>query len=62
MKDSGNAFDFDLDPTEIAAANHYDGQYRPQFHYTPKQGCIGDATGLIRFVVSNETLSELEKL
>ena len=45
----GDVYDFDLDPKEIAAEDHYDGQYRPQFHYTPKQGFIGDATGLVYY-------------
>ena len=49
VEDLSSTYNFDLDPAEVAAANHYDGLYRPQFHYTPKQGCIGDATGLIYY-------------
>ena len=49
MADLDSTYNFDLHPTEIAEANHYDGPYRPQFHYTPKHGCIGDATGLIYY-------------
>jgi fructan beta-fructosidase len=37
----------DIRPSDVAEACHYHGQYRPQFHYTPIQGHIGDATSLI---------------
>ena len=38
---------YDIDPAEAARNQHYDQPERPQFHYTPIQGHIGDATGLI---------------
>ena len=38
---------FDITPEEAAANQHYRQPNRPQFHYTPIQGFIGDATGLI---------------
>lgn len=38
---------FDITPEESAANQHYEQPLRPQFHYTPIQGFIGDATGLI---------------
>jgi len=38
---------FDISPEEAAANQHYEQANRPQFHYTPIQGFIGDATGLI---------------
>lgn len=38
---------FDISPEEAAANQHYQQRDRPQFHYTPMQGFIGDATGLI---------------
>lgn len=41
--------DDDIHPSAVAEAYHYLGQYRPQFHYTPIQGHIGDATGLIHY-------------
>lgn len=38
---------YDIDPQDAALNQHYEQPYRPQFHYTPMQGIIGDATGLI---------------
>src|SRR5580698_1965103 len=38
---------YDIDPAEAARNQHYQQAERPQFHYTPIQGHIGDATGLI---------------
>ena len=38
---------YDIDPAEAARNQYYDQPERPQFHYTPIQGHIGDATGLI---------------
>jgi fructan beta-fructosidase len=34
---------------EVAGQQHYRQPLRPQFHYTPMQGHIGDATGLIYY-------------
>ena len=42
-------YDDEIHPSEVAEALHYHGEYRPQFHYTPMQGHIGDATGLIYY-------------
>jgi sucrose-6-phosphate hydrolase SacC (GH32 family) len=39
--------DDNIYPSEVAETFHYHGEYRPQVHYTPMQGHIGDATGLI---------------
>jgi sucrose-6-phosphate hydrolase SacC (GH32 family) len=39
----------DLTPEEVADQQNYDQPLRPQFHYTPIQGHIGDATGLIYY-------------
>src|SRR5579871_1510015 len=39
----------DLTPEEVANQQNYDQPLRPQFHYTPIQGHIGDATGLIYY-------------
>lgn len=39
----------DLTPAEVAGEQHYSQPMRPQFHYTPIQGHIGDATGLIYY-------------
>jgi fructan beta-fructosidase len=36
-------------PSEVADQQHYRQPLRPQFHYTPIQGHIGDATGLIYY-------------
>jgi sucrose-6-phosphate hydrolase SacC (GH32 family) len=41
--------EFDLTPQEVAGEQHYRQPLRPQFHYTPIQGHIGDATGLIYY-------------
>lgn len=41
--------DADLTPEEVADQQHYNQPLRPQFHYTPIQGHIGDATGLIYY-------------
>jgi fructan beta-fructosidase len=41
--------DADLTPAEVANQQRYDQPLRPQFHYTPIQGHIGDATGLIYY-------------
>lgn len=38
---------FDISPEEAAANQHYHQPNRPQFHYTPIQGFVGDVTGLI---------------
>jgi fructan beta-fructosidase len=38
---------FDISPAESAENQHYNQPLRPQFHYTPVQGFVGDATGLI---------------
>ena len=43
------AEEFDLTPQEVAGEQHYRQPLRPQFHYTPIQGHIGDATGLIYY-------------
>ncbi|HEY3899249.1 MAG TPA: glycoside hydrolase family 32 protein [Chthoniobacter sp.] len=47
--DDKNAPDpaLDISPEEAAANQNYQQPYRPQFHYTPIQGFVGDATGLI---------------
>lgn len=37
----------DLTPAEVAGEQNYDQPARPQLHYTPLQGHIGDATGLV---------------
>jgi len=39
----------DLTAAEVASQQNYDQPLRPQFHYTPIQGHIGDATGLIYY-------------
>ncbi len=39
----------DILPSEVEDAYHYHGQYRPQYHYSPMQGHIGDPTGLIYY-------------
>jgi len=39
----------DIHPVEASLNQHYDQPYRPQFHYTPLQGHIGDATGLVYY-------------
>src|SRR5205085_11242934 len=41
--------DVDLTPEEVADQQNYNQPLRPQFHYTPIQGHIGDATGLIYY-------------
>ena len=41
--------DFDITIDEIARERHYGQPLRPQLHYTPIQGHIGDATGLIYY-------------
>jgi fructan beta-fructosidase len=41
--------DDNIYPSEVAETFHYHGEYRPQVHYTPMQGHIGDATGLIYY-------------
>lgn len=38
---------FDITPDEAAGNQHYHQPNRPRFHYTPMQGFVGDATGLI---------------
>jgi sucrose-6-phosphate hydrolase SacC (GH32 family) len=40
---------FDISFEEIARERHYGQALRPQFHYTPIQGHIGDATGLVYY-------------
>ena len=40
---------FDILLEELAGQRHYGQPLRPQFHYTPIQGHIGDATGLIYY-------------
>ena len=42
-------FDFALSYQKVAGQQHRKQQFRPQFHYTPIQGEIGDATGLIYY-------------
>src|SRR3984957_13656280 len=44
-----NADGADLTPEEVADQQNYAQPLRPQFHYTPIQGHIGDATGLIYY-------------
>ena len=44
-----NPEQFDITPKEVAGEQHYNQPLRPQFHYTPIQGHIGDATGLIYY-------------
>ena len=39
----------DITFEEAARERHYQQPLRPQFHYTPIQGHIGDATGLIYY-------------
>lgn len=39
----------DLTPEEVAGQQHYNQALRPQFHYTPIQGDLNDATGLIYY-------------
>jgi len=39
----------DLTPEEVADEQHYNQPLRPQFHYTPIQGDLNDATGLIYY-------------
>lgn len=39
----------DLTPEDVADQQNYAQALRPQFHYTPLQGHIGDATGLIYY-------------
>src|SRR3954452_15588416 len=46
---SPQADDADLTPAEVANQQNYNQPLRPQFHYTPIQGHIGDATGLIYY-------------
>ena len=41
--------ELDLTPAEVADQQNYEQPLRPQFHYTPIQGHIGDATGLIYY-------------
>ncbi len=41
--------ELDLTPAEVADQQNYRQPLRPQFHYTPIQGHIGDATGLIYY-------------
>jgi sucrose-6-phosphate hydrolase SacC (GH32 family) len=38
---------FDISPEEAGENQNYNQQYRPQFHYTPIQGFVGDATGMV---------------
>ena len=40
---------FDITLEEIAGQRHYQHPLRPQLHYTPLQGHIGDATGLFYY-------------
>src|SRR2546423_222676 len=40
---------FDITLEEIAGQRHYNHPLRPQLHYTPLQGHIGDATGLFYY-------------
>jgi fructan beta-fructosidase len=39
----------DLTPEAVANEQHYNQPLRPQFHYTPIQGDLNDATGLIYY-------------
>jgi len=41
--------DRSLTPAEVSNQQNYSQPLRPQFHYTPIQGHIGDATGLIYY-------------
>lgn len=41
--------DFDITIAELAGQRHYAHPLRPQLHYTPIQGHIGDATGLFYY-------------
>ena len=41
--------DVDLTPEAVANEQHYNQPLRPQFHYTPIQGDLNDATGLIYY-------------
>jgi hypothetical protein len=38
-------FNYDLTPERVAGQQHYNQRLRPQFHYSPIQGHLGDATG-----------------
>jgi hypothetical protein len=40
----------ELTPDEVADQQRYDQPLRPQFHYTPIQGDLNDATGLIYYL------------
>ena len=40
---------FDITLDEVARERHYNHPLRPQLHYTPLQGHIGDATGLFYY-------------
>ncbi len=42
-------FDYDLTAQKVADQQHYGQRLRPQFHYTPIQGHIGDATGMLYY-------------
>src|SRR5580698_11234646 len=41
--------DVDLTPEAVANEQNYNQPLRPQFHYTPIQGDLNDATGLIYY-------------
>jgi sucrose-6-phosphate hydrolase SacC (GH32 family) len=42
-------FDADLTYEEVASEQHYAQRLRPQIHYTPIQGHVGDATGMFYY-------------
>lgn len=46
-KQPDSQFDITLD--DVARERHYNHPLRPQLHYTPLQGHIGDATGLFYY-------------
>ncbi|MES2307218.1 MAG: glycoside hydrolase family 32 protein [Verrucomicrobiota bacterium] len=41
--------DYIISEAEAAANQHYNQPNRPQFHYTPIQGFVGDATGMVSY-------------
>lgn len=38
-----------LSTEEVAGEQHYRQRHRPQYHYSPMQGFIGDATGMVYY-------------
>src|SRR5690242_10816926 len=49
QRDRPRPEDVDLPPDTVAGQQHYNQPLRPQFHYTPIQGDLNDATGLIYY-------------